>query len=122
MKSYRLTEVKSYNVPFVRLPPWWWSWLSLAALLWSLYALLLPPGRHYGFAALVSLGLAGASKGVTLLFTSLLVRLPAYYVMYGSLAGAALFLLWLDYNMMLILWGAHLIRLWGRARRNLESF
>ena len=37
-----------------------------------------------------------------------------YELVYGSLSGAVLFLLWLQYNACLVLWGSWFLRLWRR--------
>ncbi len=90
-----------------------WGPLCFALLILGIYALILPRIRPLRTALCVCLALSGAGYGVTWVFSSLIARVPKYNLVYGSLAGMVLFLLWLNYNLALILFGGHFIRLWS---------
>jgi len=90
-----------------------WGLLCFALLILGIYAALLPRIRPIRVALPLCLSLAGAGYGVTWIFSRLLAGLPRYNLVYGSLAGMILFLLWLNYNLALILFGGHFIRIWG---------
>lgn len=121
-----LTDVLSRNIYwFSRL----WAFLGLTALIFCLYLMLLPGRRAVGAASVLSLFLAAASHLLTFVFSKILAGLPNYNAVYGSLAGVVLFLLWIDYNMALILWGGHFLRLYekrapkqGKVERAMEEF
>ena len=90
-----------------------WGLLCFAFLFLGIYAALLPRIRPLRIAFPLCLSLACAGYGVTWVFSRLLSGLPRYNLVYGSLAGMVLFLLWLNYNLALVLFGGHFIRLWG---------
>ncbi len=92
-----------------------WSMGCLAALFFCIYALALPHVRPLRAAGPLCLGLAGAAYGVTALFTWFVSAVPRYNMVYGSLAGAVLFVLWLHYNAAVILWGGHFLRIWRQG-------
>lgn len=89
-----------------------WSVLAMAMIVTLLYSILLPFRSHVGVTLVAALGIALASQGITSLFSNVITELPNYSKVYGSLAGIVLFLLWIEYNMALILIGGHLIRAW----------
>ncbi len=92
-----------------------WSLLCLAALIFSIYALALPHVRPLRAAGPLCVGLAVAAYGVTALFTWFVSAMPRYNMVYGSLAGAVLFVLWLHYSTAVILWGGHFLRIWRQG-------
>lgn len=96
----------------VGLFPGVWSWLLLSLLFFALYKVLLPgkcpPRPIFWIACTISF----ASQLVTMLFVKLITKIPDYYMIYGSLSATVLFMLWLQYNMSLLLWGGHYLRLW----------
>jgi len=106
--------------------PWHWLpfhivhkvgiWFLLGALIFLLYVVLLPRNFPLLATASLALAIAGGSQLLTLLFVRIFATLPNYALVYGSLAGLALFMLWLEYNMALILWGGHWVRLWKEQR------
>lgn len=98
-------------LPFAIVPEFW-TWLILSILVFLNYRLFLPRRASTTVALVLSMVISGLSQGLTTLFVRVFFSLPNYSVVYGSLAGIVLFLLWLDYNMALILWGGHYIRLW----------
>ncbi len=91
-----------------------WGIACLTGLLVAVYALFLPRRRPFRAMLGLSAALAVAAWGVSSLFEDLLAGLPRYHLVYGSLTGAVLFLLWLDYNAMLVLWGGWFLRVWQR--------
>lgn len=91
-----------------------WGLLCLSGLFGVLYLLFLPRRRPLVPICLVSMVLAVAAYGVSALFVTLVASLPRYHMVYGSLSGAVLFLLWLDYHVLIILWGAWFLRHWQR--------
>ena len=90
--------------------PGFWTWLLVSFSIFFFYKLLLPIRVNTGLEAVVSLGISGMSYGLTKIFASILLSLPNYSLVYGSLAGIVLFMLWLNYNMAVIIWGSHFIR------------
>lgn len=108
-----------YATELFSLLPKIWSLLVLAGLVFILYILLLPGRCPMLTTILTSLVIGLASTAVTMFFVTIVVRTPNYALVYGPLAGIILFLLWLNYNMTLILLGAHVIRVssGGCARR-----
>lgn len=104
-------------IPWDRLPiqlsPTGLSWLTLGVFIFLLYRLLLPLRAPWIASFCVSLTVSGFSLGLTEVFVTILSSLPNYALVYGSLASLVLFLLWLNYNMALILIGSHFIRRWG---------
>lgn len=69
------------------------------------------------FVMLVGYGLiAGAGFCVSAAFTAVVAGLPRYHLVYGPLSGAILFLLWLDYNAWVLLWGAWFVRGWQKRQ------
>ncbi len=97
----------------VKVVPEFWSWLILSLLIFLFYNILLPRQRTPGATAIISLILSAASLAITFVFVHIFSSMPNYALVYGSLAAVILFLLWLNYNMALILIGGHFIRLWG---------
>lgn len=93
-----------------------WTWVVLGVLIFLVYIIFLPRHCPLAATAVLALAIAGGSQVLTLLFVKIIVTLPNYALVYGSLAGIVLFMLWLDYNMALILWGGHCIRLWKEMR------
>lgn len=91
-----------------------WGVACLTGLFAAAYLLFLPGRRPLRAIAGVSAGLAVAGWGVSVVFARLVAGLPRYELVYGSLSGAVLFLLWLDYNAWLVLLGAWFLRLWRR--------
>jgi membrane protein len=89
-----------------------WGICCLTGLYGAVYLLFLPVRRSlpllFGLAAV----LAAASYGVGSLFVTVVATLPRYHLVYGSLSGAVLFLLWLDYHAGLLLWGAWFVHAW----------
>lgn len=97
--------------------PAFWSWAALAVVLFLLYKIMLPLFCPTFLVFIISFFVSGASQLLTMVFVRLLSQVPNYSIVYGSLAGIVLFLLWLNYNMGLILWGAHFVRVWANAER-----
>ncbi|KHK01040.1 Inner membrane protein YihY, formerly thought to be RNase BN [Desulfovibrio sp. TomC] len=91
-----------------------WGVGCLTGLFAAAYVLFLPGRRPLRAILAVSAGLAAAGWGVSLAFARLVAVLPRYELVYGSLSGAVLFLLWLDYNAWLVLLGAWFLHLWQR--------
>lgn len=98
-----------------------WAWLVACwNLLWpwafvcAVYVVLLPGVRPLRLTLGVSGALSLAGWGLTALFGAVLSRLPRAGLVYGPLADAVLFLLWLNYNTALVVYGGHFIRLWRR--------
>ena len=91
-----------------------WGVACLTGIFAAAYGLFLPGRRPLRAIAGVSATLAVAGWGVSLLFARVVAGLPRYELVYGSLSGAVLFLLWLDYNAWLVLLGAWFLRLWQR--------
>ncbi|THB62831.1 MAG: YihY/virulence factor BrkB family protein, partial [Desulfovibrio sp.] len=92
--------------------PEFWTWLGLWILIFLTYRLFLPRKASIAATVLLSMLISGLSQVLTILFARIFLSLPNYSRVYGSLAGIVLFMLWLEYNMSLILWGGHYIRLW----------
>lgn len=88
------------------------AWLVFFAGIFTVYKLFMPLHVSWRRGAFLSLLISGASLALTLFFSQILSALPGYTRIYGSLAGIILFLLWLEYNMAVILWGGHVLRLW----------
>lgn len=91
-----------------------WGVGCLTGLFGAVYLLFLPGRRPLRALCGLSAVLAGAAYGVSSLFVALIAGLPRYHLVYGSLSGAVLFLLWLDYNAWLLVWGAWFLRIWQR--------
>ena len=91
-----------------------WGVLCLTGMFAAAYLLFLPGRRPLRAIAGVSALLAGAAWGVTAAFGQFVAHGGRYELVYGSLGGAVLFLLWLQYNACLVLWGAWFLRLWRR--------
>jgi membrane protein len=91
-----------------------WGVACLTGIFAAAYLLFLPGRRPLRAIAGVSAGLAAAGWGVSVAFAQLVAVLPRYELVYGSLSGAVLFLLWLDYNAWLVLLGAWFLCLWQR--------
>ncbi len=98
---------------FRRLSPFW-GVCCLTGLFYAVYLLFLPARRPLRAVCGLSAVLAVAAFAVSSLFVALVAGLPRYHLVYGSLSGAVLFLLWLDYNAWLLLWGAWFLRVWQR--------
>lgn len=99
-------------IPFslFQIPPELITFAGQAMLIFIIYRLLLPrrcPSRPM---AITGLFLALAIQGLTTLFTTILWAIPNYKLIYGTLTSTVLFLLWLQYGMALILWGAHFLK------------
>ncbi|KUG29870.1 inner membrane protein yihy, formerly thought to be rnase bn [hydrocarbon metagenome] len=92
-----------------------WSLGCLATLFFCIYALGLPHIRPLRAAGPLCLGLAAAAYAVTAVFTWFVTAMPRYNMVYGSLAGAVLFVLWLHYSTAVILWGGHFLRIWRQG-------
>lgn len=91
-----------------------WSFVCLTLLYTAIYGLTLPGRRPWRVTAAVSAGLSLAALGVTAAFGLILEGLPRYNQVYGQLAQVVLFLLWLQYNSGLLIFGGHLVRHWRR--------
>ena len=91
-----------------------WGVACLTGIFAAAYLLFLPGRRPLRAIAGVSAGLAAAGWGVSVAFAQLVAVLSRYELVYGSLSGAVLFLLWLDYNAWLVLLGAWFLHLWQR--------
>jgi len=87
-----------------------WTILGLSLVFFVLYTMLIPVKNPPLSTFIMSLLLSVASQAITWIFTSLLWKLPNYSLVYGSLSSTVLFLLWLNYNMALILWGGLFLR------------
>ena len=98
-------------LPF-KISPAFWSWIVLSLLVLLLYRLLLPLYAPFCVIAAISFLISGVSQLLTTVFAHFISRLPGYAMVYGSLASLVLFLLWLAWNMAIILWGGHFIRVW----------
>ena len=102
----------------------WGPWLPLWRFLWPwsfeflLYLILLPGVRPIGLTVVVSGSLALAGWGITAVCSGVLFRLPGQALIYGSLGGTVLFLLWLNYNAALLVYGGHFIRIWRQERES----
>lgn len=96
-----------------------WSLMCLAVLFFCIYALGLPHIRPLRAAGPLCVALAVAAYAVTAVFSWFVTAVPRYNMVYGSLAGAVLFVLWLHYSTAIILWGGHFLRIWrqGHAPR-----
>ncbi|MFP5259260.1 MAG: YhjD/YihY/BrkB family envelope integrity protein [Acidobacteriota bacterium] len=92
-----------------------WGVACLTGIFAAAYLLFLPGRRPLRAIAGVSAGLAAAGWGVSVVLARILAELPRYELVYGSLSGAVLFLLWLDYNAWLVLLGAWFLRLWQES-------
>ncbi len=92
-----------------------WSIGCLGLLLFCIYALGLPHIRPLRAAGPLCMVLAVAAYGVTAGFSWFVTAMPRYNQVYGSLAGAVLFVLWLHYSTAIILWGGHFLRLWRQG-------
>lgn len=91
-----------------------WGVGCLTGLYGSIYLLFLPQRRPLRVLVAVATVLALAAYGVSAGFVAVVAALPRYQVVYGSLSGAVLFLLWLDYHACLLLAGAWFLRCWQR--------
>jgi membrane protein len=89
-----------------------WGVACLTGLFAAIYLLFLPRRRPLRAVGGLSAGLAGAVFTGSAFFTDVLVDPSRYHLVYGSLSGAVLFLLWLDYIACLLLWGAWFLRCW----------
>jgi membrane protein len=89
-----------------------WSMLALSLIVFLIYRVLLPFRSRFGVILMTAIGIAIASQVITTLFADFITELPNYSKVYGPLAGIVLFLLWIEYNMALILIGGHLVRVW----------
>jgi membrane protein len=91
-----------------------WGVLCLTGMFAAGYLLFMPGRRPLRAIAGVSAVLAVAAWAVTVGFGQFMAHGGRYELVYGSLGGAVLFLLWLDYNACLVLLGAWFLRLWRR--------
>ncbi len=91
-----------------------WGVVCLTGMFAAAYLLFLPGRRPLRAIAGVSALLAVAAWAVTTAFGQFVAHGGRYELVYGSLGGAVLFLLWLQYNACLVLWGAWFLRLWRR--------
>lgn len=89
-----------------------WGVCCLTGLYGTVFLLFLPVRRPLPVLFGVALALAGAAYGVSALFITVVAVLPRYHLVYGSLSGAVLFLLWLDYHACLLVWGAWFVHAW----------
>ncbi len=96
-----------------------WSWLLPAwnfawpwAFVFATYLVLLPGIRPLRLTLAVSGVLALAGWGLTALFSAVLSHAPRHALIYGPMGDAVLFLVWLNYNAALLVYGGHFIRLW----------
>ncbi len=92
------------------------AWCVFFGGIFMVYKLFIPLHVSWRRCAFLSLLISGASLALTLFFSHILAALPGYTRIYGSLAGIILFLLWLEYNMAVILWGGHVLRLWQEGQ------
>lgn len=98
------------------------SWFVFFVGIMTVYKLFMPLNCSWTKVVLLSLLISCASLALTLLFSQILSSLPNYTRIYGSLAGIVLFLLWLEYNMSVILWGGHLLRLLEERHEEKRTF
>ena len=91
-----------------------WDFARPWAYVACVYLMLLPGVRPLRLTLAVSGVLALAGWGLTALFSAALSHLPRHALVYGPLADAVLFLLWLNYNAALLVYGGHFIRIWRR--------
>ena len=91
-----------------------WGVGCLTGLYAAVYLLFLPRRRPIRVLVVVAAVLALAAYGVSVGFVAAVAALPRYRFVYGSLSGAVLFLLWLDYQACLLLGGAWFLRCWQR--------
>ncbi len=96
-----------------RLAPLWGA-ASLTGLFLAVYLLFLPRRRPVRLLVALAAVLAATAYGVSAAFAALVAGTPRYHLVYGSLSGAILFLLWLDYHAWVLLWGAWFMRGWQR--------
>ncbi|MEA5090634.1 YhjD/YihY/BrkB family envelope integrity protein [Solidesulfovibrio sp.] len=92
-----------------------WGVACLTGLFLVVYLLFLPRRPLKLLCALAAV-LAGAVFCVSAAFTAAVAGLPRYHLVYGQLSGAILFLLWLDYNAWVLLWGAWFVRDWQKRQ------
>jgi membrane protein len=91
-----------------------WGLLCLTGLYGAVYLLFLPGRRPIRALCGLSAALAVAAYGVGALFVAVLADPARYHLVYGSFGNVILFLLWLDYQASLVLWGAWFLRIWQR--------
>ena len=109
-----LSYVPKHFIP-PGLTPGIWTWLGFALLIFSLYQILPQKRPSAGASFLLTLGLSLLSQLITKFFTHILWTQPNYSLIYGTLSSIILFLLWLNANMILILWGAHFLLEWKKT-------
>lgn len=90
-----------------------WGVACLTGFFGVVYLLFVPMRRPV-LLGVVSALLAGAVFCVSTVFSAVIAGLPRYHQVYGPLSGAILFLLWLDYNACVLLWGVWFLRVWQK--------
>lgn len=94
------------------LTPGIWTWLIFSGLILFLYQLFSRHRPSFWTSLGVSCAIGILSQLVTKFFSFVLWGNPEYGLVYGTLSSVVIFLLWLNYNMVLILLGAYYLKNW----------
>lgn len=97
------------------LSPGVWTWIIYTSLILFLYQLFSRARPRFLPSLAVSCVVGFLSQMITKFIAYVLWSNPEYSLVYGTLSSVILFLLWLNYNMVLILIGAYYLR-------NMEKF
>ncbi len=93
-----------------------WAWLIYSGLILFLYQMFTRSRPRFLPSLEVSCAVGILSQIITKLIAYALWSNPEYSLVYGTLSSVIVFLLWLNYNMALILIGAYFLKHW-RVKR-----
>ena len=93
-----------------------WTWLVYSGLILFLYQMFARSRPKFLPSLAVSCAIGLLSQIITKFIAVILWSKPEYSMVYGTLSSVILFLLWLNYNMVLILIGAYFLKHWRKRR------
>lgn len=91
-----------------------WTWLVYSGLILFLYQMFARSRPKFLPSLAVSCAIGLLSQIITKFIAVILWSNPEYSMVYGTLSSVILFLLWLNYNMVLILIGAYFLKHWRK--------
>ncbi|MDQ7032372.1 MAG: YihY/virulence factor BrkB family protein [Desulfonauticus sp.] len=106
------------HIPSKYLPnldPDMWTWLGTGMLIFILFQFLSAKRPSWRVSIVTALVISLISEGITQFFSHILWYQPNYSLVYGTLSSLILFLLWLNANMVMILWGAYFLFFWDQT-------
>ncbi|SDN74823.1 Virulence factor BrkB [Desulfonauticus submarinus] len=93
-----------------------WTILGMGTIIFLLYQVLPAEKQPFWPSIYLSLCISFINEIITKFFSHILWNQPNYSLVYGTLSSIVLFLLWLNANMILILWGAYFLLYWTKNK------